>query len=112
MGKTEVYLKEPGKKPRHTYVSASEENMRKMFGIFAGKQYEHENLFLVYGVEAEDYEPFNFEFDNTDYYGTVMFCSLDPDNGITGVKISWEEYKKMFPELFEPETEYGRQFTY
>ena len=80
MPKIKVIIKEPGKKARFAWISPSLKNLQNWVGGFIETVTIAEDLVIICNEEGRLLDlPYNFDFCNLSFVGTVIFAGVDED---------------------------------
>lgn len=101
MHKIKVIIKEPGKKPRSTNISASIENLRKTVGGYIEMvRLTADCVVLCYENGKIKGYPHTCNICGHDFVGTIILCGTDGKE-FTDIPLDFQEAKQMFPMLWE-----------
>lgn len=112
MKKIKVIIKRPGERPHSTWISNTVANIQKTVeGMYdadlIAKDRITERLVIVYNAYGL-HLPYNCVIQSAQFAGTVIFAGIK-DKGaeyeITDIPIDFQEFKRMFPDLFEESAE-------
>lgn len=106
--KIKVFIKDPGKPPRHVNVSPAWGNIQNIVGARATVGRIFDDLNIIYDPEGAYYSDNNCIIDDEEYFGTVIFCGSS-SSGIDSAEIDFGSFKKLLPDLFSKETGYGME---
>lgn len=98
MGKILVWLKEPGKKARHVWISPSLANLQKTVGGYIESHQIATDLILLCDEEGrfKDYEP-NVHVVGVEFVGTLLLVGQQGED-FSSCKLTPDQMRKMFPE--------------
>lgn len=101
MGKIGVFIKEPGKVPRHVNISPTLENLQKTVGGYIETVTLSTDLVVICDEEGRiKGKPYCCEVVGVDFVGTVVFVGADGDE-FADVPCTFSDFKRMFPRLWE-----------
>ena len=100
-----VFIKEPGKNPRHVHISASNHNLQKIVGGQITALALSSDMGILYNKEQKAMQPC-FSMFGKDFNGTIIFCGLSslPGQSVSewiDVPINFKRFKALFPTLWE-----------
>lgn len=97
--KVSVLIKDPGKNPRHVNISMNPENLRKYVGDCMEVYAPCSDACFISSAAGYPGILFNFTMFDHRFYGPVIFVGKK-DSEYSDVPISFNEAKKIFPEMF------------
>lgn len=109
--KLDVFVKQPGKAPRHTAVSNSLKALQNYVEGFIEvypldtieRDGKRKDIIVICNEEGRIIPlEWNCRFGPVDFVGPIIICGLD-ENGeeFDDVPLNWAEFKKMYPQLWE-----------
>ena len=101
MHKIKVIIKEPGKKPRSTNISASLENLQKTVGGYIEMVRLTADCVVLCDEEGRwNGKPPCCNIIGYDFCGTIILCGTDGEE-FADIPIDFQQAKQMFPNLWE-----------
>lgn len=101
--KISVFIKEPGRRPRHVNVSPSLENLQRIVGGFIETVTVRPSLVIICDEEGRlKGKDHCCNVRGIDFVGTIVFCGVNGDE-FKDVPMSFNEFKVLFPSLFREE---------
>lgn len=102
--KISVFIKEPGKKPRHVNISDSLENLQRTVGGYIETVTLATDLVIICDEEGRlRGKEHCCSVRGVDFVGTVIFCGISGDR-FDDVPLSFKDFKNFFPKLFSDTT--------
>lgn len=99
--KIKVLVKEPGKKPRHIYISNTLENLQSHVGGYIETVTIAEDMVIICNEEGRlKGLPYNCRVLNIDFCGTIIFCGIDGEN-FSDLPADYQAMKSLFKNLWE-----------
>lgn len=103
--KISVIIKEPGKKPRHVNISDTGRNLQNTVGGEVGEILFATDLVILFNEKQEGL-PECCQICGKTFNGPVIFCGIGhktPDGAdeLLSVPVSFQQFKKLFPGLWE-----------
>lgn len=101
MHKIKVIIKEPGKKPRSTNISASLENLQKTVGGYIEMVRLAEDGVVLCDEDSKlKGNPYTCNICGLDFYGTIILCGTAGEE-FADIPIDFQDAKRIFPMLWE-----------
>ena len=103
--KISVIIKEPGKNPRHVAISDSPRNLQATVGGEVDEILISSDLVILINKNQSEL-PECCEVCSRKLSGTIVFCGIghpdeDAADELTDIPVSFQEFKKLFPDLWE-----------
>lgn len=108
MKKIKVYLKRHDLPPQEMIISSAYGNIQNIIGKMATVSVVGDDMEIIYDPEGYYRKNKNCVIDDEEYFGNIIFCGSS-GNGVDHVPMKWDEFKKKFRNLFNPETEFGKE---
>lgn len=103
--KISVIVKDPGKVPRHVYISDTHENLKSTVGGTVAELMLCTDLVVLFRQEQQGLAPC-CEIAGKKFAGTIVFCGIGhrdeeaPDE-LTDIPQDYKTFKTLFPGLWE-----------
>ena len=98
--KISVIIKRPGKKPYHTNISNTLENLQKTVDGYIEVVRIASNACFIVDEEARlKGLPYNFSVCGTKLFGTAVFCGVVGED-FTDMPATFEQAKRLFPGMW------------
>lgn len=99
--KIDVLIKEPGKRPRHVWISNTLENLQKTVGGYIETVTLATDLVIICDEEGKlKDKPYNCTVCGEDLVGTIIFAGVSGDE-FSDIPTDYYTMKKLFPQLWE-----------
>ena len=99
--KISVIIKEPGKKPRHVYISNTLNNLQKTVGGYIETVTLSSDCVAICNEESRLQRlPWCCNICGADFVGTVILAGIDGDE-FANIPATFEQVKRLFPGLWE-----------
>lgn len=103
MHKIKVIIKEPGKKPRSTNISASLENLQKTVGGYVEMVRLTADCVVLCDEDGiSKHNRYTCNICGHKFAGTIILCGTDGEE-FADIPIDFQTAKQMFPMLWEVE---------
>lgn len=106
MKEISVFVKEPGKAPRHIYIPDTLKNLQKIVGGLIEIVTLENGLVVICNEEGrllglpKNCKISTVNFCNLDFVGTVIFAGTKGEE-LADIPLRFNEFKKRFPSLFK-----------
>lgn len=99
--KISVLIKEPGKNPRHVWISNTLENLQKTVGGYIESVTLATDMCIICNEEGRLMNlPHNCDICGIDFVGTIILCGIEGEE-LSDLPGDWESWKMMFKPLWE-----------
>lgn len=100
MGKIKVWISEPGKNPRHTWISNTLKNLQKTVEGYIEHYALSPNLGIICNEEGMFKDcKYNCTIDNQQFFGTLIFVGHNGEE-FADCPLEVEELEEQFPQLW------------
>ena len=101
MYKIKVLIKDPGKKPRSTWISKTLDNLQKTVGGYIETVTLASDLVVICNEEGRlKGLPYNCEICGIKFLGTIILCGKNEDD-FDNIPCDYQAAKRMFGNLWE-----------
>lgn len=102
--KINVFIKEPGQKPKHVWISNSEENLKKWLGgnyKFVGLSTDVDIMYNEDMIFSNLH--FNCNICDVQFFGTIIFVGTGEEDEVISLPDDFDvkAMKRLFPQLYE-----------
>lgn len=99
--KISVLIKEPGKSPRHVWISNTLENLQKTVGGYIESVTLATDMCIICNEEGRLMNlPHNCNVCGIDFVGTIILCGIAGEE-LADLPGDWESWKTCFRSLWE-----------
>lgn len=99
--KISVLIKEPGKSPRHVWISNTSENLQKTVGGYIESVTLATDMCIICNKEGRLMNlPHNCNVCGIDFVGTIILCGIAGEE-LADLPGDWESWKTCFRSLWE-----------
>lgn len=99
--KISVLIKEPGKSPRHVWISNTLENLQKTVGGYIESVTLATDMCIICNEEGRLMNlPHNCNVCGIDFVGTIILCGIAGEE-LADLPGDWENWKTVFKSLWE-----------
>ena len=99
--KISVIIKEPGRRPRHVWIENSLKNLQKTVGGYIEAVTLGKDLVVICNEEGRlRMMPYNCHICGVGFVGPIILCGVKGEE-FYDIPITFEEAKRMFPQLWE-----------
>lgn len=103
MRKISVIIKRPGKKPYHTYISPTLENLQKTVGGHIETFTFSKDACIICNEEGRiNGDKYNCMLFGMEFFGTLIFVGVTIDD-LNDYPTDFKTFKQMFSKLFQEE---------